>query len=148
MKFFHGKGSCSLAVRAALALTGKEFDTEFVDTSNPSADLLRVNPLMKVPALETEGEALLEGAAINLWLDAQHPEAKLMPPLDSLEGARALRWLLFGYATLHPAWHRAFYPARYVTEASAAEGARDIAEAEVFKYFGMIAEQLHKHPGI
>lgn len=145
MKLYHGKGSCSIAVRAALTLAGIDHQVIPVDYANPTDEFLAASPLGKVPALDTGTDALIEGAAINLWIAANNPGAALMPALDTAEGADALRWLLFAYATVHPAWHRAFFTARYVADPAHQEGVRQLAEDEVFRYFELVNAQLEKH---
>src|SRR3954452_4001663 len=45
------------------------------------ADLMRVNPLVRVPALVTDdGQALTESLLIALYLETAHPEPALVPP--------------------------------------------------------------------
>ncbi len=141
LDFYHLPSSCSVAVKAALAATGTPHRVIVVDPANKSEDFLAVNPLGKVPALVADGQALTEGGAINLWLAARHPEAGLMPDLASAEGAEALRWLFYVYATLHPIWVRMFYPQRFCGEGDT-EAALQQAEADLFSTYEQIAARL------
>lgn len=142
MKLYHIPGTCSLAVEAMLHIAGIPHETVKLALLEENADHKAVSPLGKVPALDTGAQALVEGAAINLWLSARHPETGMMPDLGSPEGAEALRWLIFGYATIHPAWSRVFMPARYVADPAHADGVRAVAEADLHRYFGLVAEQV------
>lgn len=64
-------------------------------------------PTNQVPALKTENEQIItEGAAIALYLLEKHQSAML--PEDISEKAEFLRWLMFDYATLHPAYGKMF----------------------------------------
>ncbi len=81
LDFYHLPSSCWVAVKAALAATGTPQRVIALDPAKKSKDFLAVNPLGKVPALVADGQVLTEGGAINLWLAARHPEARLMPDL-------------------------------------------------------------------
>ena len=144
LDFYHLPSSCSVAVKAALAATGTPHKVIAVDPAKKSKDFLAVNPLGKVPALVSQGQALTEGGAINLWLAARHPEAGLMPDLASAEGAEALRWLFYVYATLHPIWVRLFFPQRFCAEGDT-EAALQLAEADLFTTYEQIAARLASH---
>src|SRR4051794_39536414 len=50
-----------------------------VDPWADDADLMRVNPLVRVPALVTDGQALTESLLIALYLETTHPEPALVP---------------------------------------------------------------------
>jgi len=51
-----------------------------VDPWTDDADLMRVNPLVRVPALVTDdGQALTESLLIALYLETTHPEPALVP---------------------------------------------------------------------
>lgn len=64
-------------------------------------------PTNQVPALKTEnGQIITEGAAIALYLLERHQSTML--PKDISQKAEFLRWLMFDYATLHPAYSKMF----------------------------------------
>lgn len=142
MKLYHIPGTCSLAVEAVLRIAGIPHETVNLALFEVSEAHRAVSPLGKVPALDTGDQALVEGAAINLWLSARHPETGLMPDLASDAGAQALRWLIFSYATVHPAWSRIFMPSRFVTDPAHEAGVRTKAEADLHTYFGLIAAEV------
>lgn len=142
MKLYHIPGTCSLAVEAMLQIAGIPHETVKLALFEDNAAHKAASPLGKVPALDTGEHALVEGAAINLWLSARHPDTQMMPDLASHEGAQALRWLMFGYATIHPAWSRVFMPSRFVVDAAHEDGVRAMAEADLHKYFALVADQV------
>jgi len=148
-KLYHGAGSCSLAVKAALALTGVEARTHVMDMAggeHQQAPYRRISAQGKVPALERQdGSVLTEGAAILLYLDARFPEARLMPEAGTVAHGEALMWLQRLYATVHPHWARAFFPERYGQDANSIHA---VASAELHTLYAAIDEQLSRSPYI
>ena len=142
MKLYHIPGTCSLAVEAMLQIANIPHDTVSLALFEENAEHRDASQLGKVPALDTGDQSLVEGAAINLWLSARHPESGMMPDLASDEGAQALRWLIFGYATIHPAWSRVFMPSRFINDPDQESAVKSIAEADLHKYFGLVADQV------
>ena len=149
---YHGAGSCSFAVKAALALTGTQFETNALDMAageHKKEAYQRISPLSKVPALaiqrNDESHVLTEGSAILLYLSAQFPNANLMPNVASFAYGEALKWMQLLYATLHPHWGRVFFPERYGNDA---HSVKEAAENEVHKIYALIEAQLAKAPYI
>ena len=142
---YHGPGSCSLAVKAALDFIGTDYEThsfQLFEGEHLTEEFKKINPLAKVPVLEINGEYLSEGAAILQYLAIKHPEAGLMPEPGTIQHANALKWIQFLYATIHPNWSRIFFPARF------GENTADIkqkAEAELYKLYSVINQQLENH---
>jgi glutathione S-transferase len=71
-----------------------------VAMTDPNRELLRINPLGKIPTLITdEGEALFDSSVICEYLDGLHGGEKLFP---SAPGKRmqALRWHALGHGLL------------------------------------------------
>jgi maleylacetoacetate isomerase len=66
-----------------------------------SADYLAVNPAGLVPALETGGLVLGQSLAIIDYLDAIHPEPRMIPA-DPLRRARAMEMALTIAGDIHP----------------------------------------------
>ncbi len=60
-------------------------------------------PTNQVPALQTsDGQVLMEGAVIAMHLLKTHDQQ------DLLDNPEFIRWLMFNYATLHPAYGKLF----------------------------------------
>lgn len=107
--------TCSLAIHVALREIGAQFEIKNVavpDGQPRSAEFLAINPRGNVPVLVWDGFVLREGSAILTWLLDTHQSPLL--PHNGLERARALEWLMFANATLHPAYSRAFFLSRQI----------------------------------
>lgn len=97
-------GSCSTGIVVLLEKLGVDYKLEHRDDVE---NYKQIVPTGQVPALKTpEGQIITEGAAIGLYLLEKHGQ-DLIPPTP--EGrAEFNRWLMFNYATLHPAYSRIF----------------------------------------
>jgi maleylacetoacetate isomerase len=77
------RSSASYRVRIALALKGLRYETVSIamrDNSHRSQFYRRINPQMRLPALELDdGTRLIQSLAIIEYLDAVHPEPRLLP---------------------------------------------------------------------
>lgn len=60
-----------------------------------------INPQMRVPALETEAGLLTQSLAILDWLDAAHPEPRLLPA-DPWAAAQVRAFAMTIAADIHP----------------------------------------------
>ncbi len=131
-------GTATTAVHMVLEELGVSYafvTVERDDDGVPTAPegYLRLSPFGKVPALEHDGIALTEAAAICHHLADAFPDAGLLPPVGSHERSEALRWLMFLTNTVQPAYLRFFYAGRHTTDptgvpAVAAAATRDLAE--------------------
>lgn len=97
-------GSCSSGITVLLEKLQLEYTpVKREDVANYS-DIVPTN---QVPALKTpDGRIITEGAAIVLYLLEKHNSPML--PADLSRKAEFLQWLMFDYATLHPAYGRMF----------------------------------------
>lgn len=97
-------GSCSSGIVVLLEKLQVEYKAvKREDVENYS----EIVPTNQVPALRLpDGQVITEGAAIALYLLEKHNSPML--PKDLPEKAEFLRWLMFDYATLHPAYGRLF----------------------------------------
>jgi glutathione S-transferase len=65
----------------------------------------QVHPLGCVPAVEIDGQTMIESGAICEWLADQYPQKQLAPPINSSERMKYLQWMYFLSTTLEPpAW--------------------------------------------
>ena len=97
-------GSCSSGITVLLEKLQIEYTpVKREDVPNYS----QIVPTNQVPALKTpDGQIITEGGAIALYLLEKHKSAML--PADLARKAEFLRWFMFDYATLHPAYGRMF----------------------------------------
>lgn len=97
-------GSCSSGIVVLL----EKLQVEYTPVKRENVpDYSAIVPTGQVPALRCEnGQIITEGAAIVLYLLEKHASDSL--PLDLSRKAEFLRWLMFDYATLHPAYGKMF----------------------------------------
>jgi glutathione S-transferase len=117
-------------------------------------EFLAINPEGKVPTLLIDGRPLTEVAGILFYLAKRFPAAGLLP--DDIEGeARAVSWMSFIAATLHPARARGIEHAMQVyTLADRRLGMRDwalarysVADIHLFRLYWRLANSLKPAPG-
>jgi glutathione S-transferase len=97
-------GSCSSGITVLLEKLQLEYTPVKREDVPNYSDIVPTN---QVPALKTpDGQVITEGAAIVLYLLEKHNSAML--PGELSQKAEFLRWLMFDYSTLHPAYGRMF----------------------------------------
>ena len=151
-------GSSSMAAHIALREVGAEFEARQVslaarETRMPA--FLALNPAGQVPLLVTPEGPLTEVAAILFWLARRHPEARLLPE-GAMAEARAISWMSFLAATVHPARRQGLDHARTVwTQAEARLGeapyalgaAYSVADIHLFRLFWRFRGGAALEPG-
>lgn len=98
------RSSAAYRVRIALNLKGLAYerrDVMLLEGQQHSPEHLARNPQGFVPALEVEGRVLTQSLAIIDWLDAKHPDPRLIPA-DPDARADALAQALVVGADIHP----------------------------------------------
>ncbi|MDP4990215.1 MAG: glutathione S-transferase N-terminal domain-containing protein, partial [Marivita lacus] len=97
--------NASLVVRLVLEELRLPYRTALVDRSvsaQQGAAYKRLNPVGRIPALETPDGPIFETAAICLWLADRHREgACLSPDLTDPQRGTFLSWLFFLSNTVH-----------------------------------------------
>ena len=71
-------------VRVLLAEKGLPFDRDDASWTNPSAAVLRLNPMLRVPALVDGEQTLLDSKLIATYLCERYPQAPPPPPAGHL----------------------------------------------------------------
>jgi GST-like protein len=103
MKVIGTKGCGSVIAEAALILAGVSYTREEIDYEHPTPEFLALNPLGQVPTIVMDdGSIMTETAAFAIWLDGEHPNAKLLPPAGDPQRPQALRWLVYLVAAIYP----------------------------------------------
>ena len=106
LTLFFSPGSSSMAVHIALHEIGVDFERRLVSLAKGEQhkpEYLAVNPEAKVPTLLIDGRPLTEVAAILYYLAKRFPEAGLWPAAGLEAEAKAISWMSFIAATIHPA---------------------------------------------
>jgi len=109
--------SGSLAPMALLEETGLPFETTKVDAAagedKSEAYMRDVHPLGLVPALRIpDGRVMIESAAMMIYLADLAPASGMAPAATDPDRALYMQWLVYGAATLYPAYIR-YYHADY-----------------------------------
>jgi glutathione S-transferase len=127
MKLYWAPHTRAIAALWMIEETGLPYELVKLDykAGDLQADAYRrVNPMMKVPALEDGETRVAETGAICAYLCERAPEAGLAPPLgDPLRG-RFWQWLFFGGNCIEPAVAQIFTKFE-ITPGSAAWGDPD-----------------------
>ncbi|MET0307092.1 MAG: maleylacetoacetate isomerase [Sphingomonas sp.] len=98
------RSSAAYRVRIALNLKGLAYeqrDIMLLENQHRSPEHLARNPQGLVPALEVDGKILTQSLAIIDWLDARHPEPRLIPADPDARATALARALVIG-ADIHP----------------------------------------------
>lgn len=98
------RSSAAYRVRIALNLKGIAYDSVSVDLradDQKSADYRARNPQGFVPMLEMDGHRLTQSLAIIDYLDATHPEPRLVPE-DAAARSHVLAMALIVACDIHP----------------------------------------------
>lgn len=134
-------GSCSSGITVLLEKLQLEYTPVKREDVPNYSDIVPTN---QVPALKTpDGQVITEGAAIVLYLLEKHNSAML--PGELSQKAEFLRWLMFDYATLHPAYGRMF-AIQYKTQMDENEkiGVLEQLAAYVSSLWAIIDKELEK----
>ncbi|MBN8809755.1 MULTISPECIES: maleylacetoacetate isomerase [unclassified Sphingomonas] len=98
------RSSAAYRVRIALNLKGLAYarrDVMLLEDQQRSPEHLARNPQGFVPALEADGKVITQSLAIIEWLDARHPEPRLIPADPDARAGAMARALVIA-ADTHP----------------------------------------------
>jgi|JI10StandDraft_1071094.scaffolds.fasta_scaffold45555_5 glutathione S-transferase len=104
-KLYYKPGACSMAVHIILNELNVPFEAIKQDDLK-APDFVKLNPRGQIPLLIVDGEPVKEGAAIITYLLDTH--ANNLMPKSGIERAKALEWLMWCNASLHPACSKIF----------------------------------------
>jgi glutathione S-transferase len=154
LALYFAPGSSSMAVHIALREIGAPFEARPLSMKGKeqrSTDYLAINPEGNVPTLVIDGRPLTEVSAILFFLARRFPEARLLP--DDVEGqARAISWMSFLAATVHPARRQGLDHAREVYALAdrrlgagtwALGAAYSVADIHLFRLYWRFAASLN-----
>lgn len=102
---YHSPRSRSVRPRWLLEEIGADYELVTLDLSKQeqkSEAHRRVHPHGQVPALIDGDLALIESAAICLYLADRFPAAKLAPQVGTPERGRYYQWMVYSIGTLEP----------------------------------------------
>ena len=102
--FDYYRSSASYRVRIALALKGLDYDrveVNLLEGAQREQEYRSMNPQGLVPMLESGGRRIAQSLAIIDWLEAQHPDPRLLPA-DPGDRAHVLALALTVACDVHP----------------------------------------------
>lgn len=108
-KLYYTPGACSMAVHVVLNELGQSFESINQKDKLKDPEFLKLNPLGQIPLLVVDGEPVKEGAAIITWLLDSHDKDGTLMPKSGIARAKALEWLMWCNASLHPACGKMFW---------------------------------------
>ena len=114
-KLYSIPGTCSTGIVALLKKLGQP--AEIIHRDDVPDYATRINAANQVPILDDDGMLIREGAAIALYLLEKHDSPWLKG--NGAEKADFQQWLMFNYATLHPAYSRIFTVGKTMEEGDA-----------------------------
>jgi len=147
-KLYYYPGNASFAPHILLEELGVPYELVLVDRStnaHKSAEYLRLNPAGAIPTLVDGDVAIPETAAIMLHLADKHPEASMIPPLQTAARAQCYRWLIYMTNTVQAEMMHYFYPERLGGEH--AEDVKQRAMDRLMLMFDILDAQLAQSGG-
>ncbi|MDP2221995.1 MAG: glutathione S-transferase family protein [Hydrogenophaga sp.] len=129
LKLFFAPGACSFVPHAMLELAGAAFEPVSVKLhkgEQRSPEYLALNPRGQVPVLVDGGEVVTQIVTILLHLDAQFPEAGILPA-SGMARTRALQTLTWMNNTVHPTFTHVFMPQKFTDDEAAQKAIRTFA---------------------
>lgn len=138
-------GSCSMAVHIILNELAQ--DVKVIDVRVPAgqpkpAEFLKVNPRGNVPVIVEGDMVMREGGAIISYLLDTHNSPML--PKSGPARAKALEWLAFANATMHPAYSRVFFLMSVMKDEAAKEQTLATCYKAIDKLWADVDAQLAK----
>ena len=144
MKLYYGPGTCALAIHIALAEVEADYELQRVDFKSDeqrSSDFLRINPLGRVPVLETEAGILTEAPAILSYIALRFPEKRLLPN-EPFEIARMYSFMAFLSSSLHVTFAHHFRPYRWADHEACRTQIASKARKTFATQFGMASDRI------
>lgn len=130
-KLYYSPGACSLAVHVLLNELNVPFETANQKDKLKDPDFLKLNPRGQIPLLIVDAEPVKEGAAILTYLLDTHDKDGTWMPKSGLSRAKALEWLAWCNASLHPACGKIFGLAKMDIDDATREKLKPLFMAQV-----------------
>lgn len=144
---YYSPGTCSMAIHVMLNEVGAEFKLKPILTSKgeqKTPEYLLINPRGAVPALQDGDRLLLECAAILMYLVEKH-QSPLLPASGEARN-KAIEWLMFANATMHPAYAKAFFANKNCSDAAAKDELLKVAISTINTLWADVENTLKNQP--
>lgn len=141
-KLYYSPGACSMAVHVVLNELGTKYELEKVSLQDRSPEFMKINPRGQVPVLMIDGEPIKEGAAILMYILDTHG-SPLMPK-SGMARAKALEWMMWANASMHPAYSKAFSVSKDFSDKKMQDTAFQAALTGIQSYWDEAENRLSK----
>ncbi len=142
---YFSPGACSTASHITLEETGAAYEHKPILLANKeqlSEAYQKINPRMKVPALQLEdGSVITENTAILYYLGKKYPDAKLLPQ-DTLGEARCISFNAWLSNSVHPCFTHVARPERFTADEAGKDGVKTQGKASFWKALQEIDSHL------
>ncbi len=144
LTFFYSTQTCSTAVHIALEEAGIPFQGVEVSWKRKVNvdELTAVNPLGQVPALVSDGHAIIQSSAILEYI-ADHAKGKnLLPAAGTWERTQAQVWMAFIAADFQKSFAPLFWASRWTSDTATQTAIKKTSLENIEKYLGYIDHAL------
>lgn len=134
-----------MAPYISLLEAGAQFDVKIISLKHgmqSTPEYAAINPKQKVPYLTVNGQGLSENLALQLWIAEQFPDAHLLPT-DPWQQKRALSYMGWFGAGIHPHITRHFKPGKFCSDAQCHADIKATAKAMYLEQLALIETELH-----
>jgi glutathione S-transferase len=145
---YYSSGTCSLAVHVLLKelAVPHEIKNANAPDGKRTAEFSALGKRTSVPVLVEDGTIIREGGAMLTYLMDKHNSPML--PKNGLARAKALEWLMFANATLHPAYSRVFFLLRNMPDSEAKQQVLKAAIDSINALWAEVNGELETRPYI
>ena len=144
-ELFYYPRNASLAPHFVLEEVGAQFDLRLVDrktTGQKDPEYMKRNPMGRIPTLVDGDLVLFESAAICLHLADKHPDAGLVPALETDQRGHLYKWLMFLTNTIQPDIMALAYPGTYTTDDEGIAAVKEAANGRLDAAYAVVDEVL------
>jgi glutathione S-transferase len=123
MKLYYAPKTSAFRCRWLLEELGEPYElvrVNFARREHKQPEYLQVHPLGTVPALTDGDQAVLESAAIVLYLADRDPQLRFAPPLAAPERGAYYQWIFFSMTNIDEVVHGPYL--RYFMRGDTATG--------------------------
>lgn len=149
-RLYWSANSAAMAPHGVLLETGTRFELFELDLGrgqHHDPEYLKLNPNARVPTLVVDDtHVIFESAAICMYLADRHPAAGLAPAVDDPKRGLYVQWLAHMSNTLQPAYLRAYYPDRHISNPDHAAEVAEQAREELAAVWGRIDQAIGAGP--
>jgi glutathione S-transferase len=150
IRLYHQPGACSTVARMGLEEAGADYEivpVAFARAEQRGEAYRAINPLGRVPVLETGEGRLTECLAILDWIARRWPEKRLAPLEDPWGMAQMLSFNAFLASSLHPANAHFSRPERYADGEAAQAAMKAKAPAAIAGLHRIVEARLQDGRG-